>query len=794
MQKNIFLLSATYSLFVLLFIPFVSDSKVLFSPYSVSKTLFFRGIIMLGAVLLAAFFIFAKKEEKKAFISKKLVLLRNPLCLFVLLFLISVAISTVFAKQPYRAFFGTVERGEGFVGFFFFSLLFFLSLLLFEQKEWRIFLWASAATGIVVFFQTFFQFTSAEEEIRPYATFGNPGYLAQYLLFPAFAAFFLLTSAGSDFVKKRNIAAILFLIFAIAASLGGIILSQTRAAIFGFAAGAGISLFYLALSSRRVFLRKEVFTKTKARFLVAALLVGVIFFGYFIISSYRNLSHFIFSRNAEARLIALKGSFESVSPMNEGIGIFLFGWGPDNFTVAHNKYFYPTFFKYETAWFDRAHNRFADVLVMQGLFGFVAYLAIWLSLLYAIFRLPRGDKHGGGDARVGLNRAQGTSAAVSRTMLSSDSMARGALLFFAVSYFIQSLFWFDTPAASVVFFLFLSLAASRQYSFLHGLGRINREKERGGLQERVRYTFIARSTIAAVFLAFTAIGLFLWGTLFPYFQMRGYNDLKTTAKDPAEFSEKIDEVLYPYSYVQDVIRMDLAASILSLPQEPKLQILEEKTLTALKELSDREPYEPRFALRIAEYLEQRRRDFAGAEEYRKKAIELAPHRVSLFYDLGQNLIVQGKWEEAKKVLDELRKLSSDVPFARVLYGMTLTMLSEDKVVGFEYLEETFSRYGAGKTLLNEQDQETVIKFYSTYFLTDFYRTRDKDRFVRTVRRMKELAEGLEKARAARGIKPESATLMPSERYENFLETFEQIGWEAVEVPTSSFSPYEKSEK
>ena len=50
------------------------------------------------------------------------------------------------------------------------------------------------------------------------------------------------------------------------------------------------------------------------------------------------------------------------------------GIRPEGYISAHNEFYNPAIQKYEISWFDRAHNRLLDVLVMNGVFGFAYHI------------------------------------------------------------------------------------------------------------------------------------------------------------------------------------------------------------------------------------------------------------------------------------------------------------------------------------------------------------------------------------------------------------------------------------
>ena len=109
----------------------------------------------------------------------------------------------------------------------------------------------------------------------------------------------------------------------------------------------------------------------------------------------------------------------------------LTGWGPENFTVAYDRYLTPEIVGNAAASFDQAHNKLVEELTTKGAIGFLAYMAIWV---YGAFVLVRRA------------RAQATHEQL-------FTLVVGAAL---AGYFAQNLFLFDTPGTIVQFILLVA--------------------------------------------------------------------------------------------------------------------------------------------------------------------------------------------------------------------------------------------------------------------------------------------------------------------------------------------------
>ena len=118
----------------LAFIPILRDPNTLF-PFIFVKTLYLR--IIVGAVwALLAVWLFKEKPSKED-IKKEIRLdfLKSKLFWAVLIFTTLALFSTLFSPNIYRSFFGTIERGEGYINLFFLLLLLTQVLMFLESRS-----------------------------------------------------------------------------------------------------------------------------------------------------------------------------------------------------------------------------------------------------------------------------------------------------------------------------------------------------------------------------------------------------------------------------------------------------------------------------------------------------------------------------------------------------------------------------------------------------------------------------------------------------------------------------------
>ena len=111
----------------------------------------------------------------------------------------------------------------------------------------------------------------------------------------------------------------------------------------------------------------------------------------------------------------------------------LFGWGPENFTIAYDRNVTGDILAKQTQSFDQAHNKLVEELTTKGALGFLSYMSIWLAMLWIFRRRVRSQ-----------DRQQ-----------QIFTLSIGAAL---VGYFVQNLALFDTPGTVGQFMLLVGFA------------------------------------------------------------------------------------------------------------------------------------------------------------------------------------------------------------------------------------------------------------------------------------------------------------------------------------------------
>ena len=397
-------------------------------PYISGKTVYFRALMSVVLILSSILF-FQSAEFRVEMLEKARSLLKRPLVRAILVSYALLIISTIGAFDRRIAFFGNLERGEGLVGLSFFYAFFFCTALFFEKKDWNAFFGMTLVSGWAMFIGQLVQ--AGGGNARPSAMTGNPIYLGAYFLFVIYAGLIL---AFRKRCKETTIPMFIS-VATVVISVIGIFLTQDRSVILGSVIAVLVSFGYLAFAGKDILILKR-YTMRKVS--LGLLIFIALFGGTFVLTRHDEVWQHVpgLSRLADfttsddttkARLINTEIALHAVSPRQTTLERSLVGWGWDNFIYAWEKFYDPRIYAYDNGVFDRAHDKILDVIVMTGILGLIAYLAMWWMFIAAIFRL--GKKY---------------------------PLEAAAALFFAIAYFIQNLTVFDSFVTYLMFFAIMA--------------------------------------------------------------------------------------------------------------------------------------------------------------------------------------------------------------------------------------------------------------------------------------------------------------------------------------------------
>ena len=685
-------------------------------PYNSSKVLFFRVVIELTAIIFIVYqFLLSRSSYSSDKKNQRMFppgsptpqdLIRHPLFIAILIFFISLAFSTIFAGDRFHAFWGNLERGDGFFSLFHYLVFLTLSLIIFERKDWLTFFKTSVGVGFFTLFYAWLQYSNvrsfpfALEPItkRAGSFFDNPALFSTYLIF-------IVGLAGLLLVIERNKKSwFYFSLFTGVSAAITIFLTDVRGAILGLVIG-----FIVFLTSSFVFSLKRPKSGTGLRnwsiLVLGSVTLGIVLFlvtrqavFWQFIPGLNRIASFSFSDSSlQTRLIALNSSWQAIQEKP------ILGWGLENYNVAYNQYYNPQHAAYEEAWFDRAHNKIAEIAVTQGLVGVLSYLSIFGVAIYLLFRKNNSPPPG---------------------------YVKLVLISLLTAYFIQNLFLFDAPVSYLMWFATLG--------FLISETRASPES-RSSLPQLT-------SGLALVLIPILLYSLYAYHFV-PYRQSKAYLKIaRTGVMVKEEIISAQEEFLKPYNFVQPTLRYQFLSLLndRDLIKENDFKLVNDLAINALKEVIQNEPgYDPRNYLLLGEVYNtlgaHHPETLKDGEVYLRKAVALIPSRQDAIGLLAFNLAGQGRFEESIALNRSALDLNRQVATPHLNLGLSLLLAGKNH---WDEAEQEFT-IALEIGFINHRLLENNLSNISAAFeamLLDSIEVRNVEKTVRLAQKLKKVYE------------------------------------------------------
>ena len=385
-------------------------------------------------------------------------------------FIVIIAVADALGVNPIKSFWSNYERMDGWVTIaHLFLYLLVVSVMMNTEKLWRYLFQGTLAISACLSIYGLSQVAgSAGLATRIDATFGNPIYLAIYMLFNVFIAVLLIAQEGRQnwstsekwmlpatlilgfvgiapqavssgnlgvlflvsilsiaileammFVQRRYIYAFIIVLDIIALFFTG-----TRGTELGLIGGGllAVILYAFLAGSRRMR------TIAISSVVVVAVLAGGL-----------RLAHntpFVSSIGFLDRLASISLSDDTIYARLLNISIAtkgveerpILGWGQENYAIVFDKYYDPRMYAQEQ-WFDRVHNIIFDWLVAGGEYSGLAHTFRYsCATLWALWKQAEG-----------------------RARMLSPSPSAASLPGFLAGYFIHNLSVFDNVTSYILF-------------------------------------------------------------------------------------------------------------------------------------------------------------------------------------------------------------------------------------------------------------------------------------------------------------------------------------------------------
>lgn len=412
--------------------------KNILRPYILTKALSFQSLVL----VLAAIWVVLMAIDWKKYRPKM-----NLLSWLTMGFVLIVFLSSIFGLDFGRSFWGNAERMDGFLALLHFYV-FFLSLfsVLKNRKEmFRNLIFVFLASGFFSVLYVILQkigmirLPMGASFARPDGLFGNPTFLSGYALVNLFLGiWYYLTQPKWGEVKKMDWQSIFVLVF-IFFNVIGLVWTQTRGSWLGLI----LAFIVFLIASIFVFSKR---TKILAgSILVLMILLIGLFIGFKDQIRYSSLAENVPLIGRLAKALSADDSSGLSRLHSWGWSIDwakerpILGVGQDMFYNVFDRNYDPNNIQLMNERFDRAHNKFIDVLVMNGVLGLISYLLLLLGMCWVVWKK--------------VLKADGP----------REKIAWLSVLSLIVAYSVHNFFVFDTPGNSIAFFFILTWLAAVSY-------------------------------------------------------------------------------------------------------------------------------------------------------------------------------------------------------------------------------------------------------------------------------------------------------------------------------------------
>lgn len=364
-------------------LPFVAliVSSSLFFPYITGKNFAFRIIVeIMAAAWLALAIVNPEYRPRRSWILATLAL-----------FVVVIGLADIFGVYPFKSIWSNFERMDGWITIaHLLAYTVVAASVMTSERLWanlfRVSLTVSGFLSVVGLLQAAGIFAlgqggAAGLTARIDATFGNPIYLAVYMLFHVFLAAILFVREWQGRAAGRSMIPLTFYGAVIALDTLALFMTGTRGTMLGLIGGAVLAALLYAFVSG----------STRVRVYTASLVGIVVLAGLGLVTA--KDTAFVQRVGFLQRLSTISLTDKTIASRFTNMSIAwqgvkerpVLGWGQENYAVVFDKYYDPRMHGNEP-WFDRVHNVVFDWLVAGGFVGLLAYLSIFGAAVLVLWR------------------------------------------------------------------------------------------------------------------------------------------------------------------------------------------------------------------------------------------------------------------------------------------------------------------------------------------------------------------------------------------------------------------------
>ncbi|MEK7107253.1 MAG: O-antigen ligase family protein, partial [Patescibacteria group bacterium] len=589
-------------------------------------------------------------------------------------FVAIIAVADATGVNPFKSFWSNYERMDGWVTLaHLFAYFVVASSILSTRKLWRRFwltsLWVSVLAGVYGILQFYGKAAIGQGGAgglggRLDATFGNPIYLAVFMLFNIFIAAFLWAESWREHQSGKRIGISLGYGSVIALDTIILLLTGTRGTILGLIGGALLAFLIYAFFNKGA-------NAIRLRMIAVGSIVAIAIAGGGLWLA-RDTA-FVNSVGFLDRLASIsiednttKSRFMNWSMAWEGVKERpILGWGQENYAIVFDKYYNPKMYAQEQ-WFDRVHNIIFDWLVAGGFLGLIGYFMLYISALWCIWKSGSNTTL---PAQAGRQKGRNAAINTGTFSLLEQSILTGLL----AGYFFHNLFVFDNISSYILFTTILAYIASRFAAV--------RNSPTLFPSGSIPYMAMPIIAVVAIILVWWSAWEINSGALA---QNRAL--LQAIAPHQEGVSENLkyfEEAIGYGSLGTQEAREQLVqvSSQIAGNQNMPNEIKQGFYALAVREMGLQEkasPLDARFPLFLGVVFKAHG-DYENAMKEFERAHELSPGKQSIIFELGANAQSLGRNEEALQYFKEAFELAPEFTSARVYYAAALIRAKQDRL-------------------------------------------------------------------------------------------------------------------
>ena len=689
-----------------------------FSPPDWGKTIIFRSII---AILLFVFIceILFQKQTNNTFgtIVPNVLDRKNkifwPFWLLVAL-LVIFFLATLLSLDRSFSFWGNPYRSGGFLNFASYIIFAILAFSVLRKSDWQKIWTFSFVVAIPVCLIAIFQqfkilnniFISVSDQ--PWSTIGGSTFLAVYLLILSFLALsFTIKSIKSLDPSLPNKLGVrtglkwlkpLFFISVLLLFLFVILLTISRAAYLGFILAA---VYFILFYPRRM---------PRLKIIFGAILILIIFSAFYLNNNYP-LPRFVQENKlfqkieprisidlflTDSRFSAWRISAKAIAENP------IFGYGPENFNIAFDKYYDPKLPKMAPSseilvpigWYDRAHNFLFDISIAAGIPALIIYLGLFASIFWALQKI----KH------------------------NSNTLICHGVQTALIAYLTANFFSFDIFSTYLVSFLLIG----------YSLSLISKKEEvRPPLNSGGRTSIKAGIKYPIIALLFIGLGWFIWQYNIKPFQINTEINKALSAARTGQSERalrRMEDILASDTFLNEYLRSNYVEiiNIYILKEPAKAIILIPRGIEIMRSALEIRPTYTRYWIMLGNYYNILLKNYQSfypeyikewnneANKIFEKLEQLSPKRQEIFIAWSKIFFLAGDYQKSEEEIQKCIDLNPE--YGACWWNLALINIKGNNIEEAKKNIET----AQAKNYPIENDEELLLDLKKAYLSLENY--------------------------------------------------------------------------